>query len=421
MTPAAAAARRCFTGTLEEYQSVALARARFAPVRDVDRLRARVIAALAVTPVSVATLACDSDARAEASRSAAAPAVQSADNPTVLPTPYPPGQKWCSTTKIAWKIAVANSPDEHGCPKFVKGPYAKDRPENDPYAGIGYDVIGYWDPIFTGARRSDGQDNACCYNWRDEEGKGRPLFEGDAVVVAELEPGTSWNAEPVAVAPVDPTLASRLAAEWIDDALAEHASVASFARATLELMAHAAPAHLLEGCQRAALDEVRHAKLCFALAAAYGAAATCPGRLASPPPRSFDLASLAASTFREGCVAETTAALAAERALSRCRDPAVRRVLGIIAEDEARHAVLAWRTVAWALGRGGRGVAGALRAEAARRRPRASVASCTNEGLGAYGRLDEESRARVSDDAWREVVEPALAAALSARRPRASA
>ena len=44
--------------------------------------------------------------------------------------------------------------------------------------------------------------------------------------------------------------------------------MASFARASLELMAVAAPPGLLAACARAMVDEVRHAELTFALASA---------------------------------------------------------------------------------------------------------------------------------------------------------
>jgi hypothetical protein len=50
---------------------------------------------------------------------------------------------------------------------------------------------------------------------------------------------------------------ARLAAQWATDGAAEHASIASFARVTLQLMALGAPAGLLADTQRGAADEVR--------------------------------------------------------------------------------------------------------------------------------------------------------------------
>ena len=54
---------------------------------------------------------------------------------------------------------------------------------------------------------------------------------------------------------------NRLAAEWSRDALAEHASIASFARFSLQLMAVGAPSALLADAQRAASDEARASAL----------------------------------------------------------------------------------------------------------------------------------------------------------------
>src|SRR5271170_8127653 len=63
----------------------------------------------------------------------------------------------------------------------------------------------------------------------------------------------------------------------------------------------------------------------------------------------MDVKSVVATTFAEGCIGETVAALEATEALAEGegRDPALAAVLTMIAEDEARHAELAWRSVAW--------------------------------------------------------------------------
>ena len=52
-------------------------------------------------------------------------------------------------------------------------------------------------------------------------------------------------------------LRSAVADAWVRDALAEHASVASFARCMLELMSVGAPPQLLSAAALAANDEVR--------------------------------------------------------------------------------------------------------------------------------------------------------------------
>ncbi|MCA9546694.1 MAG: ferritin-like domain-containing protein, partial [Myxococcales bacterium] len=59
----------------------------------------------------------------------------------------------------------------------------------------------------------------------------------------------------------DPAQRARLADHWTRQALAEHASVASFARFALHLMAVGAPPDLLVATHQAGLDEIEHARL----------------------------------------------------------------------------------------------------------------------------------------------------------------
>ena len=71
-----------------------------------------------------------------------------------------------------------------------------------------------------------------------------------------------------------PTLANDsinqvIAMEFSEQGEGEHASVASFARHTLQLLNIGAPSELLMSSQKAAIDEVRHAKMCYGLAAAF--------------------------------------------------------------------------------------------------------------------------------------------------------
>lgn len=149
-------------------------------------------------------------------------------------------------------------------------------------------------------------------------------------------------------------LRQRLARYWLEAARMEHASVASFARLTLELMAVGAPPELLARAQQAGLDEVRHAGVCFGIAAALSGQPQGPGNLhiagALRAPRLADIAAAAAS---EGCVWETCAALEARVAAAEAHDPVLGRLLGKIADDEAQHAELAWDIVRWAVATGG--------------------------------------------------------------------
>jgi hypothetical protein len=188
-------------------------------------------------------------------------------------------------------------------------------------------------------QRTAAGEYTCCYTWESSCPRpvGRPHRDGAHAVVAGVR-GLPRELPPEAAA-------------WLEDALGEHASIAAFARAAQELLAVGAPAELVAGCQRAALDEVRHARACLGIASRLAGVRLAFGPLAPLAPRAPSLARLAADTFVEGCVEETLGAVIAERRLAAERDPRVRGVLRMRARDEARHAALAWRTVAWAAAR----------------------------------------------------------------------
>jgi hypothetical protein len=213
----------------------------------------------------------------------------------------------------------------------------------------------------------------CCYTflwYADGSICGRPLVDdaGNAQF-APVVAREGWTEADVGEAlPLD---AARL---WAKDAAAEHASIASFARLTLDLTAHAAPAHLLTGVAAAMADEVRHARDAYAIAAR-GRAPAGPGALKVPSTGTPSLAQLAADTVRDGIVNESIAAAIAAARLAAATDPQVRTALQAVVDDEARHAALAWEIVAWACAVGGETVLAAADAalsealEAARRAP----------------------------------------------------
>src|SRR5205823_4927788 len=137
---------------------------------------------------------------------------------------------------------------------------------------------------------------------------GRPLREAGAVVVAPTRARTGWSA-PISVDGLSPAARAYAAAAWAREAAFEHASVAAFARLSLDLMANAAPAELVDAAHAAARDEIRHAQVCYGLASAFGGAAVGPGALALTTSRVQTLEELAVECFRDGCVNETVAAL----------------------------------------------------------------------------------------------------------------
>ncbi|HMJ15410.1 MAG TPA: hypothetical protein VK524_28540 [Polyangiaceae bacterium] len=124
----------------------------------------------------------------------------------------------------------------------------------------------------------------------------------------------------------------------------EAASVFAFLQLRAELAGLGAPRHLQRAAERAARDEVRHARVVAALARAFGASVV-KRRIHESPPR--DLEALACENAAEGCVRETFGALQGHFQAQRARHAAVRRTYGRIALDETRHAELAWQVAAW--------------------------------------------------------------------------
>jgi hypothetical protein len=274
----------------------------------------------------------------------------------------------------------------------------------------------------------------CCYTATVREicGGGRPFVVEGAPRTADAQPGLGgWSEESVLLPDIHDLSADEralLAAAWAEDGLYEHASIASFGRFALELLAAAAPSDLIAEAHRAAADEVVHARLCFTLASAYADEPIEPGAfpLGGRVEVSADLAVIAARAAREGAIGETIAAVMAAEQRDRASDPGVRAALTIIAEDEARHAELAWRTVAWAVRTGGARVRAAV-AEALSELDRAASigAEAASDRLMAHGRLGCADRRAVAARAISEVVRPAAralldAAAMSARADGAS-
>jgi len=130
----------------------------------------------------------------------------------------------------------------------------------------------------------------------------------------------------------------------------EHASIASFGQFALQLLALGAPAELVEQAHVAALDEIEHARICFALASAYGGERYGPGPLdATTFGVATELEAIVCANVEEGCVGETLSALEAKEAGRLATDPTVTAALEAIAFDEQAHAQLGWSVWGWVL------------------------------------------------------------------------
>jgi hypothetical protein len=229
---------------------------------------------------------------------------------------------------------------------------------------------------------------------------GRPFLVSDAPRVAAIASRTDWleNMPRPNLAGLSPSERAELAAHWARLGQMEHASIAAFARFNLQLLSLAAPADLVEGCNRALADETRHARLCFALASHYAGTKLGPDRLDIQ--HCFEDNSLPAVmklVLSEGCIGETVAALEALDEAASATDPVVRGVLERIAREEQAHAELAFKFMRWALAQ-------------CSREMREECAIEAEQRLMSYER---SAQGGVQRSAARHVVRPLLAAIIS--------
>lgn len=247
---------------------------------------------------------------------------------------------------------------------------------------------------------------------------GRPLrVDGEARTAPLASGDPSWADGQRPSLPLSRKARRALARWWAEIGTLEHASVASFSRFSLELLAQGAPAELVSEAHRAAADEVLHARLVFGLASAYAGEAVGPG------PLSLDglnlhtqPAALLRSLIEDACVNETLASAEAAAAALDCKDPVVRAVLERIADDEARHAALGWRCLRWLLDRHPE-----LREEAGREFEQLALrldrrSPPAGGDLAAMGLPSGAARLRAQLAAMQEVVQPCAAALLGAAR-----
>jgi hypothetical protein len=264
--------------------------------------------------------------------------------------------------------------------------------------------------------------------WEGQCGARPYLIAGEARVAVLVNGSGAWAATSTpSLAGLDRERRLSLARHWSNNGLAEHASIAAFARFSLGLLSLGAPASLVTETARALGDEIAHAELCFGLASAYAGRRIGPGEL--PHDRAFADGSffdVVSTAIAEGCVGETLAAAEVTEAAELAADPEVRRVLGRIAEDEKRHAELGWKFLRWALDRAAPNERRKLVAHAGRlvqaeletltRAPRDDF----DPKLGEHGILSPSARHAVRHATLSEVLIPLVTALRSSAGVRPS-
>lgn len=307
-----------------------------------------------------------------------------------------------------------------------------------------------------GTRKGPFQNNdaasaqACCYLFGEIGCDGRPLLVGGVPRLADVISGTgAWSEGDASIASPDGAPATRregaarlaastaraalgaeasarIAERWAERARFEHASIASFARFSMELLSVGAPPELVAAAQQAGLDEVRHAQIALRIASEYAGTRLdlgpldVGGALSGP----MTLEAIAVATVVEGCVGETLAAMEAA-ATAAVAGPRVRGALAAIAEDETRHAELAWAFVQWAADVGGPALRARIRAAFAQafEQVRAEPFEAADElgDVKEHGFLSAAEVARLRKRAIDEVLRPAVGAVLSGGRAREKA
>ncbi len=202
-------------------------------------------------------------------------------------------------------------------------------------AGSGFDVLGtkytaVCDPI----------ERTLFFLNVDPDGN---VTEIDSEVI-ESESGACIGRRPAGLARRKSRGSSRAGAYLASVAHLEAASVDAFESLARELAHHGAPRSLVLRAGIARRDEIRHARVMRRLASRYGGQFRAP-RVARLAVRGLE--ALALDNAAEGCVRETFGALVGMWQAEQAKDPTVRRVMRRIAQDEARHASLAWAIDAW--------------------------------------------------------------------------
>lgn len=269
------------------------------------------------------------------------------------------------------------------------------------------------DPLAMDTGADSGSTVADSGGWTTTDG--RPFVVGGQAHSAATGRGEGW-ASCDGHSALDPNLCQALVAAWSDAAEGEHASIASFARFTLQLLELGAPAELVADATRAQADEIAHARDALALASRFAGHPLAPGALSMDGALAqVAPAEVLRAAILEGCVNETVCLLRASAARDAATDPQVRRVLTAVVEDETRHAELSWAFVRWMLDTHPdlQPVAEAAFAEGLARPIPTAVRDPRADDLRPYGVLPADEAVAAAERALAEVVLPCARALFS--------
>jgi hypothetical protein len=168
----------------------------------------------------------------------------------------------------------------------------------------------------------------------------------ESVIVENGDPGCAIGRRPEGLIPSQSSRQTRgVGTFFADAARLEAASVFAFERLEAELRGYRAPRTLVRDARRARNDEVRHARMTRRIAKKNGAIPAAV-RVRRPSDRSW--IDFVKENAIEGCIRETFGALVATYQAKHATDEHIKAAMRVIAEDETRHASLAWRVAKWA-------------------------------------------------------------------------
>jgi hypothetical protein len=341
--------------------------------------------------------------------------------------PVSPGPSCASPTQVCLSTEAMQSIARRGY-----APTPPDPPRSDAQVAATFDEQGcllytwvYSSCCNPASAPGERDGDHCCYQVCDGACCGRALVIAGRTLLAEPAQRSDWLVAGGALTGAShalrpalvPAERARLVELWQADALMEHASIASFARFALQLLALGAPARLVTDAQRAGLEETRHAEHAFSIATRLAGRVIGPDRLPGlEGALETELCAVAEATLVEGCIGETLAAVVALEQARQAGDEAIRATLLEVADDETRHAQLAFRFLSWSLDCGGRELRETLRREVERRllhlpEP-TSTAGVSAASLHHYGRLTADEQRALYRQAYDQILRPSFAALL---------
>lgn len=273
-------------------------------------------------------------------------------------------------------------------------------------------------PVGDTGSTSESSSYTCCYDtlaqptgemcMPPDVAEGRPLMCDGIAQVATIEIGSTWIEGPSSES-LDLTIEQRqtLATFWLRTAQLEHASVASFHQFGLDLMRFGASPDLLMRTNKAAMDEISHAKAAFSITEGFLGHPFSPGEFHMKLQPAKNIAEFAVNVAMEGAVNETLAVVLAILQQDKCEDHAIKKFLAEIVREEAEHAELAWDTLRWLIDIAGEDVVDALW-ELTQREFVPDVTSFPVVGIPSHGVPSQTMAFSVLQNAYQHVVIPNL-------------